>query len=77
MHGGTLGIPARTFSTQRASVVLIGQVIGKTEVEIPLGSIPAAHLRLPVYIFAGNRIVRSLDRSDGGARLCPLQPTPA
>ena len=41
-------------------VVLIGQVIGKTEVEIPLGSIPAAHLT-PVYIFAGNRIVRSLD----------------
>jgi len=55
----TPGIPARTFSTQRASVVLIGQVIGKTEVKIPLGSIPAAHLRLPVYIFAGKRIVRS------------------
>jgi hypothetical protein len=53
------GIPARTFSTRQASVVLIGQVLGKTEVKIPLGTIPAPHLR-----FAGVHFCREAGCSE-------------
>jgi len=47
------GVPYGTFSTEQVDLVLIGRVVGKTEVRLPLGSPSVPHLE-----FVGAHICR-------------------